>query len=102
MGLFSRKVETHACPICGQPVQRGKSMLHWETHVQQIPPGQGAASGEFTWRCECGPCGRKWPNKISAASAIAIHMYRVHAIPLDSPLDNTAFLTEMEHRLGLH
>lgn len=101
MGLFGKKTKLVTCPICAEEFDPQRDGQHWSSHVEQIPPGQGDASGQYTWACACGPSGMKWPNDFSAAMALAIHMYRVHGIPVSSPLDNSGFLNEMERKLGM-
>jgi hypothetical protein len=105
MGLFGKKVEMVTCPICGQEFngrESGTKSAHWESHVQKIPPGQGEASGQYTWECSCGPCGMKWPKSWSAATALAIHMNRRHDISIDSPLDDGGLIVlEVERKLGI-
>lgn len=84
MGLFGKKVaKTVSCPICeeGLPLRVGH-FAHWETHVTVIPEGQGDASGQFTWRCRCGPANMKWPRVEGAAAGLALHMNQRHSIPL--------------------
>lgn len=81
MGLFGKKF--HACPICGSPMESGvgPTMSHCEaSHVRQIPPGHGEASGQYTWECVCGPAGMKWPTTGGAAAGLTLHMQRRHGI----------------------
>lgn len=63
MGLFKRKEQTQTCPICTDGFETSDGMTHWSGHVRQLPPGEGAASGQYTWECKCGPSGMKWPNE---------------------------------------
>lgn len=100
MGLFSKKSKLVVCPICSAEFDP-KDGMHQMSHVRQIPEGEGDASGQYTFECSCGPAGMKWPNDFSASSALAIHWYRVHDIPLAPPLDNSFMLSEMERKLGL-
>jgi hypothetical protein len=86
MGLFSRKPTFVACPICdaGLDAKLGAIDLlsHWQTHVSQIPPGQGVASGQYTWTCVCGPAGLKWEKDFAAAAGLAGHMNERHGFRL--------------------
>jgi len=101
MGLldrFKKGFEPRDCLICDEafvPEQSG--MLHWETHVLVVPPG----SSQYTWKCTCGPSPKWWPDSFSAASALAIHMYRVHNVPLESFMADEWFLRTLEQKLGL-
>jgi hypothetical protein len=80
MGLFSKK--QIICPICQQNIVKVDRFEHWLTHVRQIPPGQGDASGQYTWECVCGPAELKWPRASGAAAGLGLHMEERHAIPL--------------------
>lgn len=83
MGLFSKKVRTIRCPICSNEVEQSYGSLsdHWESHLIQIPPGQGDASGQYTWVCSCGPAGFKWAVKSNGAAGLAQHLNERHSIP---------------------
>ena len=50
MGLFSKKKRRYTCPICGVEIEGGgmDNVPHWKSHVQQIPPGNGDATGQYT------------------------------------------------------
>jgi hypothetical protein len=87
MGLFGKKKQRYTCPICGADLEGGglDNVPHWKSHVQQIPPGYGDASGQYTWECVCGPAGLKWPREFGAAAGLGEHMEQRHGIPL---LDN--------------
>jgi hypothetical protein len=80
VGLFSKKATV--CPICDSEISKAGNMSHWESHVTQIPEGEGDASGQFTWQCSCGPAGMKWPKTGGAMSGLALHMQQRHGIPL--------------------
>jgi hypothetical protein len=80
VGLFSRR-PTH-CPICTAELDKRDHWRHWDTHVQQIPEGEGDASGQYTWRCVCGPAGMKWPKAGGASAGLALHMQQRHSIEL--------------------
>ena len=86
MGLFSSKARTRPCPICSAALDDKTSALnlsgHWMAHVEQIPPGQGDASGQYTWRCACGPAGMKWDRDFAAQAALALHMTERHGFRL--------------------
>ena len=103
MALFGKKAaKSVACPLCSDVFDpKNGGTIHWMGHVSQIPSGQGAASGQYTWVCACGPAGMKWPNDFSAAMALEIHMYRRHSIPVGSPLDDYNFMGQMEQKLGM-
>jgi hypothetical protein len=66
MGLFSKKQSAISCPICqaGMAAEMGSKLEHYTSHVRQIPPGHGDASGQYTWECVCGPAGMKWPREM--------------------------------------
>ncbi len=81
MPLFGKK-RVQTCPIC-QAELDGKAgamdlTSHWQEHVEVIPPGQGDASGQFTWKCTCGPAGMKWENDFAAAAGLCMHMTERH------------------------
>lgn len=78
MGLFSKKKIT--CPICKESASDG--INHYESHVRQIPPGHGNASGQYTWECVCGPSGKKWQKEVGAAAGLMLHMQDRHGLPL--------------------
>jgi hypothetical protein len=83
VGLFRKSTPTYTCPICrvaldGNPPARDD---HWESHTRQIPPGEGAASGQYTWECVCGPSGVKAPKPGAVATIMALHMEDRHGIP---------------------
>jgi hypothetical protein len=84
MALFSKKPQI--CPICSAELDGRASALrlesHWETHVVVIQPGQGDASGQYTWYCSCGPAGMKWEKHFAAATALAVHMSERHGFTL--------------------
>lgn len=82
MGWFSKNTTT--CPICQAAIEKDRSLRHRDTHVRQIPPGQGDASGQYTWNCTCGPAGLKWPTDFAASSGLALHMQNRHGIPIGS------------------
>ena len=101
MGSPSKHSALVACPICStffDAENEGRS--HCLSHVEQIPPGHGDASGQYTWACVCGPSRMKWPNDLSAASALAIHWYGRHGITPESPLDDDTFVAQMEQQLN--
>jgi hypothetical protein len=81
MGLFGKK--QIICPICHAGVEKGDPTHHWESHIQQIPPGYGDASGQYTWECACGPAGLKWPREGGAYGGLMMHLNERHGIPLD-------------------
>lgn len=89
------------CPVCSSALPHDQRASHWLGHASQIPPGEGEASGQWTWVCTCGPAGMKWPNDFSAGMALEIHMYRAHAIPPTDLLENVSFLSQMERQLGM-
>lgn len=79
MGVFSKKLVT--CPICEAGLPKNENKFdHWESHVRQISPGHGDASGQYTWECSCGPSGMKWPKIGGAAAGMALHMLQRHGI----------------------
>lgn len=84
MGLFRKRMA--ACPICESELEAGAQMgtklAHFNSHVQQIPPGNGEASGQYTWVCACGPAGMKWPHDAGAAAGLALHLQQRHGFPL--------------------
>jgi len=83
MPLFGKKTTT--CPICKASIEMGIGyiMSHCEeAHVRQIPPGQGDASGQYTWECVCGPAGMKWPTTAGAAAGLTLHMGQRHGVPI--------------------
>ncbi len=81
MGLFSKKLIT--CPICDEGLPKNENKFgHWESHCCEFPPGEGDASGQFTWECNCGPSGMKWPHVGGAAARMALHMQQRHGISL--------------------
>ena len=86
MSFFKKKVAEPAgpvtCPICGD-VLTGEAdhTDHWMGHIKQIPPGNGEASGQFTWTCGCGPSEMKWPGRGGAVMALQYHLGRAHGIP---------------------
>jgi hypothetical protein len=80
MGLFGKKQIT--CPMCHADIAKVDRIDHWISHVRQIPPGQGDASGQYTWECVCGPARLKWPKTLDAAAGLGLHMEERHAIPL--------------------
>ena len=82
MGLFSKRVKTITCPICSSEIEQstGAQLGHWESHVWQIPEGQGDASGQYSWDCVCGPAGLKWPKPDHAAAGLAVHMMERHGV----------------------
>lgn len=84
MGWFSKpKMSTTVdCPMCQTPMvgDSGRDS-HLEQHVSQIPPGQGDASGQYTWDCTCGPAGMKWPGTGAATMALEYHLIRAHGLP---------------------
>lgn len=82
MPLFGKKTTT--CPICAAAIEKGGTRNHWNSHVRQIPPGQGDASGQYTWECVCGPAGMKWPTVAGANAGMALHMMQRHGIELYS------------------
>lgn len=84
MGWFSKR--TPPRPICGAALGKSltQTLRHCDTHVRQIPPGQGDASGQYTWNRTCGPAGMKWPTDFAASSGLALHMQNRHMIPIDS------------------
>jgi hypothetical protein len=82
MGWFSKRATP--CPICGMAIEKNSTLRHWNTHVSQIPPGHGEASGQYTWQCVCGPAGLKWPTDFAASSGLAMHMHNRHGIPIGS------------------
>ena len=56
---------------------------HYVEHLEVIPEGQGAASGQYTWRCErCGPAGTKWPTTGGATAGLMLHLHERHSVPL--------------------
>lgn len=83
MPLFGKKALA-TCPICAAEIQRkpGAGEDHFESHVWEIPPGHGDASGQFSWDCKCGPAGMKWPTRSAATSGLVLHMYQRHHIPI--------------------
>jgi len=82
MGIFSKKPQTTHCPVCSHDFE-GDRQVHWETHLDLIPPGFGEASGQFTWECpKCGPANMKWPTTGGASAGMAVHMSERHGIPL--------------------
>ena len=70
------------CPICTTRFDAGHESAHWETHVTEIPDGEGEHGGRFTWTCVCGPTTMTWPSSNAAASGLALHMQQRHNIPL--------------------
>jgi hypothetical protein len=78
MGLFGRRLIT--CPICNAGVEAKGIRGHWDSHVQQIPPGHGDASGQYTWECVCGPADMKWPRDMGAKAGLVLHMRQRHNI----------------------
>jgi len=82
MGLFNRTKASFECPICSSQVQRNNPWIHWQEHIIEVPPGNGAASGCFTYECVCGPCPKIWDEDRMLDGALAIHMHEVHSIPL--------------------
>lgn len=84
VGLFRSKPRPGAtCPLCNEEMVKGSSLAHWEkSHVQEIGPGQGVASGQFTWTCTCGPAGMKWERETAAAAGLAMHMQEKHGIQM--------------------
>jgi hypothetical protein len=91
--VFRKRVPpTYICAICDEQLDPSSSgrEIHWRTHVQQIPSGQGAASGQHTWACACGPSGMKWPNPDVAARVIGLHMEGRHSIPAMDRLSPSA------------
>lgn len=84
MGLFRKRMV--ACPICKSELAAGAEMsakiAHFSSHVRQIPPGNGEASGQYTWVCVCGPARMKWPHDAGAASGLALHMQQRHGFQL--------------------
>lgn len=85
MGIFSKKQKLVTCLICRESIPggiTGDSMSHYESHVRQIPPGNGDASGQYTWSCVCGPAGLKWTEDYKAAAGLAFHMHSRHGMPL--------------------
>lgn len=80
MGLFKKK--PLPCPICSIDLLQVRKMEHWESHVTVIPEGQGEASGQFTWRCWCGPANMKRPKSGNAAAGLALHMNERHYISI--------------------
>lgn len=82
MGWFSKKTTT--CPICQAAIEKGGTRGHWQAHVEQIPPGQGDASGQYTWNRRCGPAGLKWPTDGAASSGLTLHMWQRHGIEIGS------------------
>ncbi len=78
MGLFGTRRIT--CPICRASVDKVKIEDHFGSHVRQIPPGYGDASGQYTWECVCGPAGMKWPKESGAVAGLMLHMMQRHAI----------------------
>lgn len=83
MALFRKSTPTYTCPICHVALDADSSgrNVHWESHTRQIPPGEGGASGQYTWDCVCGPCGLKAPKPGPMAMNLAIHMEDRHGIP---------------------
>lgn len=82
MGLFNRKPRTLTCPMCSSTVLQDERREHWRSHVEQIGPGQGDATGQYTWRCSCGPAGMKWEKDYAALAAIQLHMMQRHGIAM--------------------
>jgi hypothetical protein len=86
MSIFKRRTETApapiVCVICSRTLAGpGATQSHWMSHLQQIPPGQGDASGQYTWNCACGSSEMKWPGTAAAALAMDYHMHRAHGVP---------------------
>ncbi len=80
MGLFGKKLIT--CPICQAGIEKVDRVDHLLLHVRQIPPGQGDASGQYTWECVCGPAGLKWPKADHAAAGLGLHLWERHGFQL--------------------
>ena len=71
------------CPLCGTELsERNDKTSHWESHLDQIGPGQGDATGQYTWTCECGHCQMKWPGRGAAVQALQYHLHRAHGLPV--------------------
>jgi hypothetical protein len=85
VGLFSKTPPAPWLrPICGEGFDRKETAIgllsHWESHVQIIGPGQGDATGQFTWRCSCGPANMKWPHTGGAGAGLGLHMSERHGL----------------------
>ncbi|HEY1740957.1 MAG TPA: vWA domain-containing protein [Acidimicrobiia bacterium] len=83
MALFSKKPQI--CPICSAELDGRASALrlesHWETHVVVIQPGQGDASGQYTWYCSCGPAGMKWEKHFADQADPWLPLTRLQSKP---------------------
>jgi len=85
VGPYSKKpVPPWPCPICSEGLDGKGSVMtllsHWESHVEQIPPWHGEASGQYTWRCSCGPSDMKWPHTMGAGAGLGLHMNKRHGL----------------------
>lgn len=109
MGFFGSKKPPAApvpCPICDQVIYEATDRsFHYESHLSQIPSGQGDASGQYTWTCSCGPSRMKWPGPGAATMAMEYHFARAHGVPTDQTalievFDRNPNYRHMRERLG--
>ena len=105
MGWFSKPKTPQAveCPICHTTmIGEADRSTHLETHITVIRAGLGAASGQYTWNCACGPSGMKWPGESAAQMALEYHLIRAHQLPVDDEVLVDVFdrISDYRHMRG--